>query len=343
MKLTLENKRVLVTGGAGFIGSHLVDYIVQDNPRSLVVVDSLYLGKLSNLDKAKAAYPDLRFYQQDIADFDKMRAILEKEQTEVVFDLAVTPLPASLVEPYEMFMANTQMPAVMCELLRLGYYQTLVHFSSSEAYGTALYVPMSETHRMRPFTPYAASKSAGDHIAHAYIQTFGLDLVVVRPFNNFGPRQNEGTHAGVIPSVIRRVLAGEPVQVFGDGEQTRDYIFVRDTAEATVRIYRETSTRGKEVNVCSGREVTINTLVGAILQTMGLPDYPVEHTTPRPGDVRRHCGDPTLFCQLVGFQPTITLREGMKETVEWYLFSSVLDVPEEFKERFRETNYSSNG
>jgi UDP-glucose 4-epimerase len=195
---------------------------------------------------------------------------------------------------------------------------------------------------MKPFTPYAASKAAGDHVANSYVETFHLDTVIVRPFNTFGPRQNEGTHAGVIPLVIQRILEGKPIKIFGSGEQTRDYTFVRDTAEAALRIYETEETRGKEINVCTGREVSINDLITTILNIMGIPDYPIEYTSERPGDVMRHLGDPSLLVKLVDFKPMTNFNKGMKETLEWYLFDSILDVPQEIKERFRATNNTVN-
>ena len=315
--MKLQEKRVLVTGGAGFIGSHLVDRIIREGPANLVVVDNFFLGCRENLSDAGRSYPGLKVYNQDTSDLVAVKRILEDEAIEVVFDLAVIPLPTCLERPRWTVEVNVNIVNTLCELARLGAYETLVHFSSSEAYGGAQYVPMDEDHPLAPATPYAASKAAGDHVAQSYCQTFGIDAAIVRPFNNFGPRQNEGNYAGVIPIVIQRALRGAPVVIYGDGEQTRDFVFVRDVADAAVRVYEETATRGQVINIAAGQEVSINRLVREILAILDA-DVPILHEAPRPGDVRRHCGAIGRAEQLIGFRPQRALREGLTETVAWY-------------------------
>jgi UDP-glucose 4-epimerase len=183
---------------------------------------------------------------------------------------------------------------------------------------------MDESHPLLPSTPYAASKVSADHVVLSYILTFGIDAVVVRPFNNFGPRQNPGTYAGIIPIVINRVRKGEPVTIHGDGEQTRDFIFAPHTADALVRVYDAPATRGKVINVATGHETSIKALVAMLLDVLGVPEHPVVHTPPRPGDVRRHCGDVRLFRELIGFEPPALSRVELAETVDWYLKSGNL-------------------
>lgn len=307
----------MVTGGAGFIGSHLVDRLVLEGPATVVVVDNLFLGKRSNLAHAASTFPSLTVHQQDASDYEAMRDILVTERVQVVFNLAVVPLPTSLVRPRWSSDMNFTTTSVVCELLREGFFETLIHFSSSEVYGTASYVPMDEQHPLAPHTPYAASKAAGDHLVDSYRHTFDIDACIVRPFNGFGPRQNENAYAGVIPTVIRRVLAGERVEIYGDGEQTRDFTYVSDIVEAAVRIYQHPTTRGRVVNVSSGKEISVNVLVGKVLEVLG-EEVPVMHRPDRPGDVRRHCGSPALCEQLTGFRPRRSLQEGLKESVRWY-------------------------
>lgn len=315
--LTLAGRRVMVTGGAGFIGSHLVDRVIADGPDNVVVVDNLFLGKPANLDAAREAFPALRFYEQDASDYDAMRQIVKDEGIETVFEMAVVPLPTSLVEPRWTCDVNLRAATVVCELLREGLFNTLVHFSSSEVYGTARYVPMDERHVLDPCTPYAASKAGADHVVSSYRKTFGVDVTTVRPFNGFGPRQNEAAYAGVIPIVIRRALAGEAVHVHGDGNQTRDFTYVGEIAEAAVQAYGHVSTRGRVVNICSGREVSVNEVVATLLRALDV-DVPVVHVEPRPGDVLRHSGSADLLEQLTGYRPRRPLEDGMVETVAWY-------------------------
>lgn len=317
--MKLAGKNILVTGGAGFIGSNLVDRLVKENPAKLVVVDNFFLGREENLAEARRDYPELKVFRLDASDLGSMRDLVEKEKIEVVFNLAVIPLPTSLEYPGWTVNTNVEIATTFCELARWGSIQTLVHCSSSEAYGTARYVPMDENHPLESSTPYAASKAAADLVVQSYWQTFGIDTVIVRPFNNFGPRQNYGSYAGIIPIVVQRVKSGLPVEIYGDGLQTRDYIFVGETVEAFVRICEQEATRGKVFNVATGREISINDLVAKILQALGAPEHPVVHCAPRPGDVRRHCGDISLARQWVGFKSAGITVEQLQETVEWYL------------------------
>jgi len=317
---TLAGKSVLVLGGAGFIGSHLVDRLADEGPRRVSVVDNLFLGREENLAAARGRLDDLRFHEQDATDEAALEAIVRADETDIVFNLAVVPLPASLERPLWSVEHNVRLALVPAELLRRGRFETLVHFSSSEAYGSAAYVPMDEAHPPVPSTPYAASKLAGDQIVLSYQHTFGLDAAIIRPFNNFGPRQNAGSYAGIIPIVVNRATSGEPIEIYGDGEQTRDFVFVRDTADAAIAMYREPATRGRIVNVASGREVSVNELVRLLLEAIGA-DVAVNHVEPRPGDVRRHWASIELAHELIGYEPRTSLRDGLAETVAWYLDS----------------------
>jgi len=314
---SLSGKKVLVTGGAGFIGSHLCDRIVLDNPDELVVIDNLFLGRESNIEKARTTCHRLVFYKESVADPVKLRGILKSHQPDVIFNLSVVPLPKSLEMPGWSSDENWKMTLNLCECWREGIFETLVHFSSSEVYGTALVVPMTEAHPLMPHTPYAASKAATDHLVFSYMTTFNLDAVVLRPFNNYGPRQNKEGYAGLIPIVIDRVLKNEMIEIYGDGMQTRDFIFVEDTADATVRAYQNRKAHGKMYNLCSGMETSVNTIVSKIL-TITSSKVSVRHTEMRPGDISRHCGDASLARETLGFTPRCDLDLGLKRTVEWY-------------------------
>ena len=321
---SLKGKRVLVAGGAGFIGSHLVDRLVDEQPAALVVVDSFFLGCDENLADARLRFEPLRVYRLDARDLAAMRQLVQSERIDVVFNLAVVPLPTSLDYPAWTIRTNIDIAVTFCELARCGDIQTLVHFSSSEAYGSAQYVPMDEKHPVIPTTPYAASKAACDQIVHSYRETFGIDRFIVRPFNNFGPRQNARLFAGVIPIVARRATMGEAIEIFGDGEQTRDYVLVSDTAEAAVRLYHVEASRGRIVNVATGCETSVNDLVARILKILGKPNHPIRHAAGRPADVRRHRGDPGLLRELTGFEPTPLSDEHLRKTLEWYQRSGAI-------------------
>ena len=318
-ELKLEHSGVLVTGGAGFIGSHLVDRLVGERPERLVVVDNFYFGKdkMRNLVSAKARFPSLKTYYQDAAKMRSMSQVLKNENIDVVFNLAVICLPVSLTRPKWTYDTNSAISSTLCELLRKDCYKTLVHFSSSEAYGDAEQVPMDESHSLKPSTPYGASKIASDHLVLSYIRTFGVDASIIRPFNAYGPRQNEGSYAGVIPLTIRRILEGDSPVIHGDGLQTRDYTYVTDTADAAVKIYYAKSTRGKVLNIASGKEMSIKNLISKIAELMNCRK-PITYAAPRPGDVRRFIGSNALAKNLVNYEPKVDFNEGLRLTTDWY-------------------------
>ncbi|MGV1003181.1 MAG: dTDP-glucose 4,6-dehydratase [Candidatus Nanopelagicales bacterium] len=316
--MSVRGKSVLVTGGAGFIGSHLVDRLIADEPARLTVVDNFFLGQEANLAEAKAARPDLEIVRLDASDLAAMQDVVTTRRIEQVFDLAVIPLPTSLTYPAWTIMTNVGIVTTFCEIARRGLIDALLHVSSSEAYGSARYVPMDEEHPHDSITPYAASKSAGDRIIESYVRTFDINARTVRPFNNFGPRQNPGSYAGIIPIVVRKVREGNPIVIHGDGEQTRDFIYAPNTAEMIVRVAETEACRGRILNVATGHETSINELVARLLRVMGAPDHPVEHGPERPGDVRRHCADIAQARKLLNYEPVTINDEDLAKTVEWY-------------------------
>lgn len=316
--MTLKNRSLLVTGGAGFIGSHLVDRLIKEDPRKIVVVDNFFLGAERNLDEARASFPELEVLRLDASNLAAMQDVVTEHQIETVFDLAVVPLPTSLTYPHWTMQTNIGITSTFCEVARRGLIERLVHMSSSEAYGSGRYVPMDEDHPHDAITPYAAAKSAEDHIIRSYVRTFGIDATVVRPFNNYGPRQNPGSYAGIIPIIVQRVMRGEPIEIHGDGEQSRDFTFVRDTADLTVAIHETPEARGQEFNVATGVGTSINTLVERILAILDAPNHPVFHTEERPGDVRRHMADVSKLVSVVGRHPSVLSDDALTETVQWY-------------------------
>ncbi len=316
--MRLRDKTIVVTGGAGFIGSHLCDKLIKYDPKKLIILDDFSLGKERNI-KNLRKIENVSVHKLDASNYGLMSTLFEKENIDITFNLAVVPLPASLTNPKETIDTNILITSTLCELLQRGKYETLIHTSSSEAYGTSIYKhkPMDENHPTFPTTPYAASKLACDHIVLSYHVTFGLDVAIARPFNAYGPRQNELSYAGVIPITICRILSGKPPIIHGDGLQTRDYTYVEDISEAINRFYDIESTRGKVVNLASGREIRIKDLIFLIMDLM---DYSgdVIYADPRPGDVRRHLGDITLARKLIGYSPETDYKTGLKRTIEWY-------------------------
>lgn len=316
--MSFEGASVMVTGGAGFIGSHLVDRLIAENPRRVVVVDNFFLGKDRNLEQARAARPDLVVERIDASSLPALRDVALVNEVEHVFNLAVIPLTTSITYPDWTFKMNAALTSAVCELARTGVIDEVLHMSSSEVYGSARQVPMSEEHPHDVLTPYAASKSAGDKLVESYVRTFGIKARIARPFNNVGPRQNDGDYAGVVPSVAKRVMTGQTITITGDGEQTRDFMFAPRTADILVCAASTESTLGQTFNVGSGCELSINDLVHRILAIMGAPDHPIQYVPERAADVRRHLSDITLAGTLFGLVPQQLSDDELERTLDYY-------------------------
>lgn len=314
--MSFRNKSIIITGGAGFIGSHLADYIYKKEPEKLIIVDNFFLGKHRNIDKL-IKKNNVVLYYQDAAHYEKMLNIFEIENVDIVFNLAVIPLLTSHELPKITCEDNVNITLTLLELLRKEYYKTLIHCSSSEAYGSAIKVPMNENHSLNPTTPYAASKAASDLLVTSYEKTFGIDISIARPFNNYGPRQNEKSYAGVIPITFNRIISNQKPIIYGDGLQTRDYIYVEDTVKGLVEIYNHKSTRGKILNLATGKEIQILEVIKKIMKEMKY-NGEILFKKQRKADVRRHMADISLAKKLIDFKPKTSFEDGIKKTINWY-------------------------
>lgn len=313
----IRDKNVLVTGGAGFIGSHLCDALLAQNAAKVVCVDNFFLGKIENLEEA-LQHDNFVLYRDDARNFGVLQAIMDKEKIEIVFNMATIALNYSFFNPFDAYMVNVEIANTLLELLKVGAYKTLIHTSSSEAYGTAQYSPMDENHPTDPTTPYAAGKAAADLMVHSFYKVLGLDISIVRPFNNYGPRQNaQGTLAAIIPATAKRIVEGGKPIVEGDGEQTRDFIYVADTVRGLILAYEREESRGNIINLGSGKDISINALLKGICDYM---DYTGEweHRPARTSDVRNLCADSKRAKTLLGFEPRISFEDGIRMTLDWY-------------------------
>lgn len=321
--LSIKGKNVLVTGGAGFIGSHLCDELLNKEVKKVVCVDNFFLGKMENIEEA-LRHDNFVLYRDDARHFGVMQSIVEKEEIDVVFNMATIALNYSFFNPFDAYMVNVEIANTLLELLKVGAYQTLIHTSSSEAYGTAQYSPMDENHPTDPTTPYAAGKAAADMMVHSFSKVLDLDIAIIRPFNNYGPRQNaDGPLAGIIPVTAKRIKNGEKPVINGDGEQTRDFIYVKDTVRGLILAYEKEESRGKIINLGSGVDMTMNSLLQGICKYMRY-EGEWEHREERTSDVRNLCANIDRARKLLGFEPQVSFADGIKETLDWYKGNQVI-------------------
>lgn len=307
----------MVVGGAGFVGSHLVDLLLKHGAEKVVVVDNMHLGTLENLYSAMQTKKAI-VYREDARYFSALDNIIDREKTEVIFNLAVKCLPYGFVDPEGSFMTGVEIAQNLANLLRKRKYQRLIHFSSSEAYGTAKRVPMSESHPLDPTTPYGAGKAAADLLLQSYYKLFNVELSIIRPFNLYGPRQNMEAYAAVIPVTINRILHSKKPIVEGDGLQTRDFTYVEDAAEAAIKLMSCESAIGNVVNIGQNREYSIHEVVSTICNELNYPQDQIEYAKARPCDVRRLFADVSLAKDLIGYAPHVSFGEGIKLTVKWF-------------------------
>lgn len=310
----MDTKRVLVTGGAGFIGSELVRQLAAKGFR-VTVVDNLVNGKRENLHEALSA--DVELEVVDIRDTRAMEFLLRG--VDVVFHLACLGVRHSIHSPLENHAVNASATLALLEAARRNGAKRFVYVSSSEIYGTARATPITEEHPTLPMTVYGASKLAGECYTRAFWETYRYPTVVVRPFNAYGPRcHHEGDSGEVIPKFMLRCLAGKPMMVFGDGTQTRDFTFVSDTARGILSAGLSERSIGETFNLGSGKEIPINELAQTIVSVLGKAGTEIVHVESRPGDVLRLLADSAKAKKLLNFEPTIPLKEGLARLRDWY-------------------------
>jgi len=311
---------VVVTGGAGFIGSELVRQLAARGEQ-VVVVDNLVNGKRENL--ADVLSHQVSLLVADIRDLNTLAPYLREARA--VYHLACLGVRHSVHSPHENHEVNATATLQLLAACRHLDVPRFVYVSSSEVYGGVRWAPtirweqMTEDHPAFPCTVYGGSKLAGECYARAYYRTYGYPTVVVRPFNAYGPRSHhEGDSGEVIPKFLLRCLAGRPMVVFGDGSQSRDFTYVSDTAYGILLAGEHSAAIGETINVGSGSEVTINDLANLVAIEAGRPDAAIEHDRPRPGDVSRLVADVARARALLGYEPQVSLSEGLQRLMRWY-------------------------
>lgn len=304
--------RSMVTGGAGFIGSALVRTLLKRGDQVLVF-DNLSTGKLENLG---TLLEKIEFVEGDIRDEGALGEAVEG--VDVIFhQAAFVSVPLSVEDPGKCFEINVQGTVNLLEAARRANVSRVVLASSAAVYGDNPALPLREDSSLTSLSPYAASKRADEIYADLYTRCFKLDVVALRYFNVFGPRQSPASdYAAVIPVFIQRMLRGQPPVIFGDGGQTRDFIFVDDVARANLLASQARRAPGQVFNVASGMEISVIELVDHLQKV--IPGSPgARFAEPRPGDIYRSYGDPERAREILAFQPGVSFQDGLEKTAAW--------------------------
>jgi dTDP-glucose 4,6-dehydratase len=310
-------KRVLVTGGAGFIPSNFIHHLLAKTPYEVVSLDALtYAGNLDNLSGAMS-HERLSFVHGDIRDVDLVRDVVSEVDV-IVNAAAESHVEKSIEEGAREFVTtNVEGTQILLDAVRQAPVERFIHFSSSEVYGTAEYAPMDELHPLNPRSPYAATKAGSDRLAYAYYVTYGLPIVIVRPFNNYGPRQHPEK---VIPRFITQALQDRELTVHGDGHASRDWLYVDDDAEAIEAVIAEplSDVAGEVLNVATGVDIPVTEIADAVLAALGKPSSLKSFVTERPGQVDRHIGSTEKMERLTGWRARTSFEDGLARTIAWY-------------------------
>ncbi|RTZ70656.1 MAG: NAD-dependent dehydratase [Aquificaceae bacterium] len=316
--MELRGKKVLVTGAGGFIGSHLVERLLEENCEVKAFVRYNSLNRWGWLDAfPKSVLKEIEIISGDIRNTDIVRQAVKG--TEVVFHLsALISIPYSYISPESYLEVNVKGTLNVLQASLDFEVEKVLITSTSEVYGTAKYVPIDENHPRQPQSPYSASKISADALAESFYRSYDLPVVIVRPFNTYGPRQSA---RAVIPTIITQLLGGFEEIKLGALHPTRDFVFVKDTVEGFIRIAKSDQTVGEEINIATGKEISIKQLAEKLIKLIN-PNAKIvtekQRLRPKKSEVERLVGSNEKLKKLTGWIPRYTLDEGLKETIEWF-------------------------
>jgi nucleoside-diphosphate-sugar epimerase len=304
--------RYLITGGAGFIGSHIAEEL--STRHNVVILDNLFSGKMENI-QPLLNRDSVQFIQGDIRDFNLLRDIFQ-DIDGIFHQAAITSVPRSLKDPLATNEVNITGTMNVLVAARDAGVKKVVYASSSSVYGDTPILPKQEDMHPRPKSPYATSKLVGEYYLRNFSDLYGLQGACLRYFNVFGPRQDPNSeYAAVIPRFITRALAGEPLTIYGDGKQTRDFTYIKDVVQANIKAM-ESSAEGV-FNVAYQQRTSLLELAHLIMLSTGR-EVPVVHEPPRAGDVRDSLADISRTQELIDYRPEYTLQSGLQETIQWF-------------------------
>jgi len=306
----------LITGGAGFIPSNVIRYLLESTRYEVVSLDALtYAGNLENLAEVMS-HERLSFVQGDIRDAATVEGIV-REVDVIVHAAANSHVEQSIKDGAREFVStNIEGTRILLDAVRAAPVDLFVLLSSCEVYGTGVYEPIDEEHLLNPRSPYSATKAGADRLAYAYHVTYGLPITIIRPFTNYGPAQHPEK---MIPRFITQAICDEPLTLHGDGKASRDWVFVEDHAEAISKVIEAgEAVAGEAINVATGEGKSVVEIAELVLDLLGKPRSLKVHVDDRPGQVTRNIGSTDKAAQLLGWRARTPFEEGLARTVEWY-------------------------
>ena len=304
----------LVTGGAGFIGSHIAAALASSGAR-VRVIDDLSTGYRENLEGIKG---ELDFVQGSLADdASLMKAI---EDVELVFHEAAIPsVPRSVENPRQTHIASVEGTFSLLLAAQKNKVRRVVYAASSSAYGDQPTLPKVETMLPEPLSPYAVAKLVGEHYCQVFTRVYGLETLSLRYFNVFGPRQDPSSqYSGVVSRFISDLLGGKRPVIYGDGEQSRDFTYIENVVDANLKAAESSKGIGQVINVANGKRISLNQLLEDLKSLTGKPEVVADYQEPRAGDVKHSLADITRAQEWLGFEPRVDLRTGLQLTIEWW-------------------------
>ena len=306
--------KYVVTGGAGFIGSSLVRGLLAQGAGKVLVIDNLLTGHERNLEEVRAS---IEFHRVDIRQFDEVAPLVR--DADAVFHLAAIPsVPRSIADPIPSHQVNVDGTFNVLQACVQGHVRRVVYAASSSAYGGSDVLPKVETMRADPKSPYAVQKLTGEFYARVFHSCFGLETVSLRYFNVYGPRQDPSSpYSGIISLYMTALIEKTPPTIFGDGEQSRDFTFVEDVVDITLKAARAGGVAGGLYNAGNGNRYTLNQVWETLQRIEGVR-IPARYGEPRAGDVRHSQADTTAAVRDLGLRPRFSLEEGLRRTLDWY-------------------------
>lgn len=304
----------VVTGGAGFIGSHIADALTRNGLR-VRVIDDLSTGHRENLEEITG---DVEFTEGSVADEQLLKKVLDG--AELVFHEAAIPsVPRSVEHPRQSHVASVDGTFTLLLAARDQKVRRVVYAASSSAYGDQPTLPKKEAMLPDPLSPYAVAKLVGEYYCQVFARVYGLETISLRYFNVFGPRQDPGSqYSGVVSRFISVLLNNQQPVIYGDGEQSRDFTYIDNVIDANLRAASVTSGFGSVVNVANGQRITLNQLLEELKAIVGKPEVKADYREARVGDVRHSLADISRASELLGYQPLVSLREGLQRTIDWW-------------------------